>query len=293
MKESTLITVLGWEDRFPLGMDIIFKKYSIKKLILISFKDYCSMNKMSENRDATQKLVKKNDVQIENVELEYSNSVENWKILDLLFNSMTLNDEVLLNITTIPRETIWTLLFFLKKQRTGVDYVYFKPKSYCEKWLTKNHKNPRLLFKHSGVFELNLPLVLFVITGFDGTRLNSLLEFYEPSKIIVFGQKGNQFNNQTRNNGINISKSLEFEKVEIDSYNVKESAEIISLKIKQHENYNIIVSSQGPKLSSLSTYLNYLNSDGKLALAYVPAKEFNFEYSSGIDENSISGRIEF
>lgn len=287
MKNKTLITVLGWEDRFISGNEIILKEYNIHKMIIISFLDYCDIEGVKAKRNAIEVLAFKNEIEIIDISLKYDDSIENWKKLNDFFDKFN-EQEVLLNITTIPRETIWTLLFFLKKRINNVDYIYFKPKEYCSDWLTKNHKNPRLLFKHSGIFGLNKPLVLFVITGFDDSRLNSLIEYYEPNKIVIFNQDGDQFNNSIRNNGSRLNELFEFEIVEFDSYNVLGATKILQDKIKQYEDSNIIVSSQGPKLSSLSTYSNYLK-NSNIALAYVPARDFNKNYSKGIDELSIKG----
>lgn len=292
MEMNTLITVLGWEERFLSGMEIAINQKKIKKIILIIFVDYTGMNKMEKHLEELIKLAEQNVIEVETIELEYLSSIENWKKLDEYFSINNFENEVLLNITTIPRETIWTLLFFLKQKVNEIKYIYFKPQNYAEQWLTKNHKKPRLLFKHSGVFDLDKPLAIFIITGFDSSRLNSLIEYYEPAKIVVLNQKGNQFNNESRisNNSI---EGIEVEVIEYDSYDIVEASQILANKIKNHEDFNIIISSQGPKLSSLSTYRNYITSENKIGLAYVAARDYNTEYSTGIDPNYIEGNFEF
>lgn len=288
---NTLITVLGWEERFYRGTEISIEKYEVDHVLLITFIDYLQVKNMEENRGRIEKLATDNGISLEHVELSYSDSISNWRKIDSIFNEKEFTGAVTLNITTIPRETIWMLLFFLKKAVSAVNYIYFKPIDYCEDWLTKNHKNPRLLFKHSGVFGLDKPLALFIITGFDGSRLDSLIDYYEPAKVLVFSQNGNQFNNDKRNNGLKFNRLIDIQKIELDSYNVEESTEILTAQINKHSEYNIIISSQGPKLSSLSTYKNYQLSDGRVGLAYVPAKEFNENYSVGIDENYVAGEF--
>jgi hypothetical protein len=292
MENKTLITVLGWEDRFISGTEIILDENNIQKIVLISFTDYADMN--IKNKSAFLKKVNDLNIEVEEIQLNYSDSINNWKVFDVFFEKQILSSDILLNITTMPRETIWALLFFLKKIHSSINYIYFKPEKYCNNWLTKNHKNPRLLFKHSGIFDLNKNLVLFIITGFDDSRLSSLIEYYEPSKVVLLNQVGNQFDNEERNNGSNknIFLNLNHEKIEFDSYDVINASDILSEKIKEYEDCNIIISSQGPKLSSLSTYKNYLLNDN-IALAYVSARDFNDKYSVGIDKNYISGSFTF
>lgn len=292
MENCNLITVLGWEDRLIQGIDIISEKYNLKSILLIVFSDYCSMDKMQENKTTLEKIARVNEIKLSELTLEYNDSISNWKKLNEYFKEYKLTN-VLLNITTIPRETIWTLLFFLKKSNNQVDYVYFRPEHYNNGWLTKNHKEPRLLFKHSGIFALEKKLALFVVTGFDESRLLQLIEYYEPEKLIVFSQSGNQYDNLTRNKNIQSKLEFELEKVEIDSYNILNSTLLLTEYIDKNDEFNIILASQGPKTSSIGTYNCYLKSERRIALAYVPARDFNNKYSKGINEEFVSGEINF
>ena len=291
MINYTLITVLGWEDRFRNGLELTLGQFAVNKIVLICFEDYLHMESMEDNIGKLTDLSTQKNISIEIIKLRYNESIGNWSILDQFFKNN--NEKYLLNITTIPRETIWTLFFFLKRQIKTIRYIYFKPSGYCKDWLTKNHKNPRLLFKHSGIFDLNKNLVLFVIAGFDNSRLNQIIEFYEPSKIVVFYQKGNQFENESRNKDFTSYMKVHHEYcevIEIDTYNINETSDIIYKKyLEYNEIYNVIIDSQGPKVSALSVYDVYVKSENKIALAYVSAKDFNSNYSQGIDLNYLSG----
>ncbi|WP_426065273.1 hypothetical protein [Flavobacterium sp. DSP2-3-1] len=293
MKNYTLITVLGWEDRFIKGLELTLGKFSVYKIILICFEDYLDMDNMKDNIEKVKHLSIEKNIGLEYIKLKYNESIHNWNILEEYFKKK--DNNYLLNITTIPRETIWTLFFFIKKHAESINYIYFKPTSYCKDWLTKNHKNPRLLFKHSGIFDLNKELVLFVIAGFDNSRLNQIIEFYEPSKIVVFYQKGRQFGNGNRNKDFSTYMKVHdkyCEIIEIDTYNVRETSEIIYNKyIEYIDLYNVIIDSQGPKISALSVYEAYMKSENKIALAYVSAKDFNSNYSQGIDLECIKGEF--
>lgn len=293
MKIDTLICVLGWEDRFHQGMKIILEKYVVNKVLMISFDDYKSMEGIEKNRSFINELAVERKFELLNINLNYSDSVGNWKILDEFFKEEFFGDKLLINITTFPRETIWTLLFFLKKNHQKASYIYFKPKGYDKDWLTKNHKTPRLLFKHSGIFNLEKPLALFIITGFDTTRLETIIDYYEPSKVVLFCQRGEQYNNILRNQGFSEKNSKLYEKVVIDNYNVTESSQTLDELIKKYDEFNIIMTSQGPKTSAISTYFSYLNSQKQIALVYVPAKDFNPNYSFGLNPEYIEEEVEF
>lgn len=292
----TLFTVLGWEERFLLGTNHILDNNDVDHVYLVCFTDYVHMNHMNENLKTIKELLAEKNIGLSIVELEYGNSISNWKKLDVFFNS-TEFEEVIINITTFPRETIWTFLFFLRKSVSSVTYIYYKPGSYddSEGGLTKNHKSPRLLFKHSGVFDIDKKLVIFIITGFDHNRTDLLIEHYEPTKVVYLSQKGEQFENMIRNCGICPKTAYEnvvIENVPIDSYDIYESCKTLNSLIESHSDYNIIITSQGPKTSAISTYLAYLE-NSNIALAYVPAREFSGEYSFGFDNNSVIGDVKF
>lgn len=292
----TLYTVLGWEERFLLSTNHILEHYNIDNVYLICFTDYAHMNNMGENRKAIKELLIEKNINLNVIELEYGDSISNWKKLEDFFNKVE-NKEVIMNITTFPRETIWTFLFFLRLNTPSLTYVYYKPESYDkgEGGLTKNHKSPRLLFKHSGVFDMDKKLALFIITGFDHNRTDLLIEHYEPTKVVYLSQKGEQFENMKRNCGIFPKTAYEnviIENISFDSYDIDESYKTMVELIKSNSDYNIIITSQGPKTSAISTYLAYLNYRN-VALAYVPAREFSGEYSFGIDKEPIVGVIKY
>jgi len=295
-KHITLFTVLGWENRFLLGTKNILDNYEVDNVYLICFTDYLHMKNMDENLRTIKELMVQKNIELNTIELEYGNSISNWKKLDIFFNSVNLQN-VIINITTFPRETIWTFLFFLHMRVLCVTYIYYKPESYdnSEGGLTKNHKSPRLLFKHSGVFDIDKKLAVFIITGFDHNRTDLLIEHFEPTKVVYFSQKGEQFENMKRNCGIcprTAHENILIDNIAIDSYRIDESCLILNELVESHAEYNIILTSQGPKTSAISTYLAYLK-NSNIALAYVPAREFSGEYSFGFDKNSVLGEIKF
>lgn len=297
MKNLSLFSVLGWEQRFLKGVNHILENNEVNCIYLICFTEYLHMSNMKENLQIIKNTSKNKSIELNIIELEYENSVSNWHRLDDLFRKKSFQD-VILNITTFPRETIWSLLFFFSNNNVSrLTYIYYKPASYDKSGggLTKNHKSPRLLFKHSGVFDIDKKLVVFIITGFDRNRMDLLIEHYEPAKVVYLSQKGVQFENMIRNCGIcpkTAYENIEVDNTEIDSYKINELYATLKKLIDTHVDYNIIITSQGPKTSAISTYLAYLHNNN-IALAYVPASEFSGEYSFGFDNNPVIGEIKY
>lgn len=292
----TLFSVLGWEERFVLGTYQILENYKISNVYLVCFADYSQMKNMKENKQKIIDILITKGIELTILELNYDNSISNWHKLDDFFKTSIFKN-VLLNITTFPRETIWMFLYFLRLHEVGVRYIYYKPLSYdnSEGGLTKNHKSPRLLFKHSGVFDINKKLVIFLITGFDTQRMDLIIEHYEPDKVVYLSQEGEQFENMKRNSGIfpkTAYKNIIEENLAINCYEINQLHEELKKLTDSHKEYNIIISSQGPKTSAISTYLVYLDNNN-LALSYVPAREFSGDYSSGFNNLPIAGEIEY
>jgi hypothetical protein len=296
-KNYTLITVLGWEQRFIDGSKQIFNNYDIKNVILISFTDYYHMKNMHENLSNFESLLLEKKVESENIKLEYENSVQNWQILDTYFENYNPHNNILLNFTNIPRETIWALLFFLRNKVNELSYIYYKPESYDNSngGLTKNHKNPRLLFKHSGIFDINKKLAIIIFTGFDQKRMDLLIEYYEPSKIIYLSQDGDQFENIQRNSGLSQNttfENIEISSFEINTYDIDETQLLLNEIINSNETLNIIIASLGPKTSAISSYGAYFK-NRKIGLTYVPAREYSGEYSRGFNPIPLVGNFKF
>ena len=85
-------------------------------------------------------------------------------------------------------------------------FIFYNPKSgssavsYTHLDVYKRQpETPRLLFKHSGIIELGLPTYLIIITGYDPERTRQVLGYYEPQKVFLVIQTGNQLNNNIKN----------------------------------------------------------------------------------------------
>jgi hypothetical protein len=156
---------------------------------------------------------------------------------------------------------------------------------YADDWLSREPDNPRLLLKHSGIMAFGKPTMLVIITGFDPERTRQLINFYEPKRTILFLQVGNQFDNDSRNTTESHLKECigitDYEYYPIDAYSEDFGfSTIASILNKYVEDYNIVATSLGPKLTGLSLYrYNHLNDS--IGLTYVPCKEYNLSYSKG------------
>lgn len=283
---DTLITVASWEERFLLGTTALIKNHQPKKIYMYYYKEYADWS--IENREAIHDLCNINNIECVEIEIEFENYISSWKKVLKINDTLSSNELVLIDISTMPRDVIWALFKNIGKYSSKYDYIYYKPKSYSNEWLSRDPECPRLQLYQSGIYTLGKPSLLIVTTGFDSNRTEQLINYFEPRLTLLGEQSGKQFNNQKRNfeNHKELLESdLPIESFNVDAYSSDHGFEIINKYVTKHiDNYNILLSSLGPKLTSVALY-NIWKNDDRVSLVYAPSREFNKDYSSGIGDH--------
>ncbi|MDR1896192.1 MAG: hypothetical protein LBR10_05325 [Prevotellaceae bacterium] len=272
-----LIIFPSWEERSFLGFQKDIEKYqNLNKVFLFRFEKSAhpseTHKRISEIKNACLiKNIVSEDLSIPNTE------VEKWRTLENFARNLDANTTIYIDITTMPRSIIWTLFFFFKQRFQQATVLYYKPREYSNEWLSKDPGIPQLLFKHSGIVEFGKPTTLFVLTGYDEDRVIQLVNYYEPQNVIV-----GECNQRS-----SCEYGIKPEVFNIDEYDATWGYDIIESKIKNIlESSNLIVASLGPKTGAISVYQCFMKYP-QIALAYVPCKEFNIDYCSGIGEEFI------
>ncbi|MEL7639284.1 MAG: hypothetical protein AAGU21_06530 [Solidesulfovibrio sp.] len=291
---NILITVASWEDRFRLNLINILEGHSFGRVLMFYFKEFSEMSK--ENRDT---VFDRYPEKIVPVELSYGNYIHSWKIIRSCFElNFTKRDQFTLDISTCPRDLIWTFLLFAKHNFLDVSYCYAKPVGYSLDWLSRYPANPRLVLKLSGIYSFEKPTLLLIASGFDTERAEQLIRHYEPKKILLGLQVGDQFDNKNRNRDEHIkslsvaSPPYELQMFDLDAYSDEHGIFSIEDSLGPYINdYNVVACSNGPKLSAISLFRLHVKHPC-IGLSYTPSKDYNIEYSHGIGEVTW-GRIQF
>jgi hypothetical protein len=238
--------------------------------------------------DQAKDLCARSEIPTQFHELSIENPSQSWhEMIGTLNELIGSSSECLIDITTMPREAIWMCLNCLDKAGVQVNYFYSQPASYDPNWLSRDPGKPRIVYKLGGVAQFGLPTKLLVLTGFDLDRVKQLIEFFEPSTVLLGLQSGNQFENLSQN----VKKyndcfgtQTNFELFPIDAYSKDHGYEAVRRQILERlSDSNVVMSSLGPKLSSIPLYR--LNREFEFtALSYTPSNEYNPEYSKGIGE---------
>ncbi len=286
MENNIIFICPSWEDRSLLGFKQDCEDVKTSKVIALRKEYPVNELEVSECIDKITCICSQQAIDYEEV-IWKDNPFENSEHLNSCLNKLKADDIVHVDISTMPRDIIWTLLFFLNQRSNHVLIRYYQPKSYHGAWLSKEPYSPRLLLKHSGIIELGKPQCVVIITGFDEERTRQIVSKFEPQKVILCIQKGAQFHNDTRN-GSNqhelMCKSAgvsDITSMEIDFYGEDFGEDAINSVISSLSDYNIIISSFGPKPSAIGVYKAY-QKHKEVALCYVPCKEYNKDYCKGI-----------
>jgi hypothetical protein len=286
MNYNTLITVTSWEDRFIEGVKCFLNNNTVQEAVLFDYEEYISITE--KNTDALKKYLNDSKVTIKVIQLKHNDNISNWKIIKNTIGEI--DGSVIIDMSTMPRDIIYFLLFHADNSYDITDLycMYNSPEKYSQdKWLTSDPGKPQLVYNMSGIYEMDKDNVLIIITGFDQKRVEQLLNYYEPKKVYLFLQNGDQY----QNNILNAKQYKEafgaFLHIELLSINAYSEdygqTELEKLIIKERENSNIIIASLGPKPSAIAVYrLNKKYPD--IGIIYVPVARYNETYSSGLSK---------
>ena len=290
------ICCVSWEDRFiqSLQHNIEIKDWQeIITYVVYEFKEL--INDHSGRCNSLLKPYKDKEVHSEIV-VSSKDDIDTWKKLSSGLSLVKEGNKVVLDISTMPRYLIWASLHFLEKCGANVELSYCSPTSYSDGDvpLTREPLEPRLILKHSGIFLPERPTVLIVQAGFDYDRLIQLILTYEPEKVVLAVQEGNQFNNNARHQNES-DKKIRFEKlgysnfeeIPIDAFSDDHGFSVLECMINNLKDMkNIILASMGPKIMAGVMYkLNKKYPD--VGLVDVPVGQYNREYSKGANLDEI------
>lgn len=286
MENNILIICPSWEERSWLGFMQDCNILKIDRVISIEKEQPINGKEISECINRIKDFCKKQSIEYKQV-LWNNTPTTTVDFFNRINDECSLESQIYLNITTMPRDIIWTLLSLFHQKSNKLNIRYYQPESYNDTWLSKEPYSPRLLLKHSGIFELGKPTCLLIITSFDTERTKQIITKFEPQKVVLCIQNGNQFDNDTRNNsakhelicrdfGVNDVSFIEF-----NSFDSSFGRNTIEKVLASLNDYNIILASFGPKPSAIGIYMAYLTHP-EIALCYVPCKEYNTRYCEGL-----------
>jgi len=289
-----LITMGSWEARFVLGVEHLVSVNKFDGISVIFSKEFSE--KSLDNRMKVKDICTKEQLHSVSVEIEFDEQVKTYISIEQhidLIKSRIVDSSItlILDITTMPRELIWTCLTLCCDEKIHVEWVYYPPNKYDDEWLTRDPGIPRMVLRRSGVTRYGKPTAIVVITGFDTDRTLKAISYFEPSIVLLGIQTGEQYENLKRNANeqkVQLRPELgNIETFDMDAYSDDHGMKLLSEKIKLLlPDFNVLLTSLGPKPSAVTVY-EITKLFPEIGLFYVPARKYNDKYSLGIKTEAV------
>lgn len=286
-----LISVASWEDRFRLGCERLVEAKRYSRALVYFSDEYADWTK--DSRAAVQQLCGSRGIAYSEALLYASDTSRTWReTLESSVGQLPEGSSAIVDLSTMPREIIWQTFWFLQYRKCKVSYVYHRPGKYGE-WLSRDPDKPRLVYKMSGISRIGARTALLVLAGYDVDRVRHLVDTFEP-EITLLGLQIDSIAPENKERMKAQSEAFSDNKAVrqfwLDAYSSDHGFEaVLSEVARVSKTHNVIMASMGPKLSAVSLYQLH-RQDDTLGLVYLPSREFNREYSSGIGE-SIYGSL--
>ena len=288
MGHELLITFASWEDRFRLGFEEDLRNADAGRALVFGFKSYA--NRTEGNRHSVEAACAENEVEHHIEWLDVDNPVSNWDAVNNAIGTLQAGcSGVLLDVSTMPREIIWYVLWHLEQVQVDSRYVYHSPEKYGDDWLSRNPQAPRLVYKLSGLSSVSVRTALLVTVGFDFQRVKRLASWFEPAKLVVGFQSSSGFVRNDLAMALSqeqlvreYAKECDCEAFELDAFGDDRGLAAIQRTLEDLDGeFNVIMGSLGPKLTAISLFkLQRMRQER--GLVYAPASQFSLDYSFGI-----------
>jgi hypothetical protein len=290
--DLTLIIFASWEPRFWLGFNRLLDEEHPSRILMLFYEEFAGQTQ--DVRSNVQNLAASRMIELSTVKLAYENPIEAWKLLYAATSIESFSmSKILVDITTMPREIIWTLFSLTETKVDKILWAYHRPSSYSTTWLSRDPSRPRIVAKMGGIAKIGAPNILVLVSGFDAERTKQLILFFEPDEVHIGIQTGTQFNNQTMNaqkHNDEFCTDSEIHVFDVDAYADDQGfTTVANVIMPRLAETNVLLASLGPKLSAVSLYRIHKEYPS-VGLVYAPLREFNPEYSSGIS-NTIRGEL--
>lgn len=281
-----LITFASWEDRFRIGFNCNLEKVEVRKALVFYFQNQNYADLTQANRQRVKEACESKRIEYISVKLDIDKPADNWRtVMNSIEEFITDSQGILLDISTMPREIIWYILWLVGQSPIDTRYIYHSPEDYASDWLSQDPRAPRLVYKLSGIALPSAKTALLITVGFDLQRVKRLINWYEPNKLMIGIQITSQFdrNDPTMMEYRKIlEKEYDCEIFELDAFAKDQGMTAIKKELEALDSsYNIIMSSLGPKLTAITLYKLQQEND-KIGLVYAPSNQYNPKYSIGI-----------
>ncbi len=285
---NTLITMASWEKRFLLGLERDLERDDIDDVLMFWSAEH-------DEWTAEARREARGRCKCTPVRLQLDKPKECWLAIRVALQKVSSN-ELVLNITTMPREVIWIALWVLESRNVKVSCVYYPPEGYGD-WLTKDHGKPRIVYKLGGELSLGVPTKLLVISGYEEQRIRQMIQVYEPTEIMLGYHDGSTTHDSTRQ-PVQKGDFPDAELLNLSDFAFDVCAPdwgLSALKSTTEHLFrdaNVLMASLGPKVTAISLFQLH-RQHANSSLVYIPPHSYSKDYSSGIGNDTYTCKVDF
>lgn len=238
------------------------------------------------------------DKVVDIITLKKHQPIANFDFFWETIGSFKKDSTIAIDITTFTRENLLMLLriAFLKKNDLEFHLFYTPSDHYSSSddskdiWLTKGVKEIRSVFSFPGDFSPLKNFLLIILTGFEYERAQTLIDIYEPAKLVLGkASEISSINSELAALNDNNFRHLQMmnrasESFDFSCINLEETIKVVKEQIQKYKDaYNIIISPMNNKLSSLAVGIVAIE-DSSVQICYASTNQYNINaYSIASD----------
>lgn len=288
-RKRALVAFASWEERFVLGCKATLAELDCESVCVFYFDKFAEIT--CKNRE----LVVRQEANVAKpnfVKLDWRDPASTWRVVvDTIEKLSDSVEELVMDFSTMPREIVWYVLWAAEEKNTPVECRYGSPAEYDDDWVSRDPLSPRMAFKISGIAEPSKATALVITIGYDPARVQRLVRWCEPGKLIVGLQDGNRFgqNKDAMDTARTmLEKSYRSDFFSVDAFGDDFGEAAIVKQVKEVlDSHNVILASMGPRLGALALY-RIQRRFQQIGLVCAPAGQYNIDYSIGIRERYAS-----
>ena len=185
-----------------LGLKRTLRECSARRILAYFIGEYG--DRTEEAKHALRMMLKEHpEVALKEQTITFGAPGTAWRMLEKdLGPTAGIGEAVLVDLTTMPREIIWSALFWLEAGAVSVHYVYNRPKTVRHGLARQRPEQSQVSVQacgHAGGWPANSAGGSYG----NSTRrdVGRLLSFNEPARVLLAVQSGQQYENNVRNVG--------------------------------------------------------------------------------------------
>ena len=239
----------GYEDRTCGGIQNIKNniKFAHSFMVLLEPNDSRLFKNNQANAEKIKKILAKHSSVPKTINFKPEQISE---FTDFLHENTSDHQNILIDVTSFTRSFLYSILDVCVRKRLNTHLIYSEPEEYTDNY-AKGLEDIMIMSSNPGIPNQSKKILLVLFLGLENIRLESLIERWEPTKVITMiefadGKRGD-WNEKTKNNCKKLIDRYDY--MEIPALNPRKSlARLEEIYNNHNKEYDICLANGGPKV---------------------------------------------